>query len=343
MPSTNLTDFTLQKLGYADKTLTHWDSNLPAFGIRVGKNTKTFVVSKGKERKVITLGRYPDMSLKDARSLARREMTQSTDPRSTTVSDAILLFKEHCKSRLKPATLEQYIFYLHQLPQDKPVREVTFQDVQEAMKRWDGKFHAQNYAWASYRNFLNWCVEHGHIDKSPLFRKLPPNKLRSRDRVLSEEELARVWRCADDGSAYANIIRMLILTGQRRVEVGNLKPEDVKDNTITFHTKGDRINVLPVTPMMEPYLKTLPYNFNNWGDAKANFDTDCGVEFRHHDLRRTLATTMARLGVPFVTIERILGHSLGRIASIYNRYGYLKEMEEALLLYHAHIHKITES
>lgn len=343
MPQLSLTDIGIQKLQPAEKQVTYFDTNLPNFGIRVSLNTKSFIILYGTSRKMETIGRYPEMSLKDARIRARELLLEksklATPFKDKPFPEAVLLFLEGVKGRLKPATLDQYRFYLQTMNFPKAVGEITKDDINEKLSHWDGKPWGQNYAHASMRVFLNWCLDQEYIDKHPLMRGKEPNKTRSRTRVLTDAELAKVWRCTEDNT-YGRILRLLLLTGQRRMEVRNLKPEDVADGLITFHTKGDKINVLPVTPLVEENL-VLPFKFNNWGDAKEAFDRDCGVEFRHHDLRRTLATKLAGMGIPPVVVERILGHTIPGVAGIYNRHSYLPEIQKALLLYEEHILKIA--
>lgn len=332
-----LTDIAIQKLQWNGKTTTYVDEKTPGFAVRVGKNRKTFVSVNGKERSAIKLGYYPEISLKTARQqhlLTKSRYAHKTRPRA--FSDVLRAFLEDSEKRLKRDTVSQYRYYLTVCPLD--LENLTRAHIKEQLSKFDDKPHSQNYAHATLRIFLNWCLKEEIIETHPLMRSGPPNKLRSRDRVLSDEELARIWRCTTD-TTYGRIVRLLILTGQRRIEVRNLKPEDVTD-VLTFHTKGDRINILPITPLIRENL-VLPFKFNNWGTAKAKFDTDCQVDWVHHDARRTLATRLASLGVNFFTIERILGHALGKVASVYQRYSYLKEMEEALLLWEAHIRKIT--
>lgn len=319
----------------------YWDANFPGFGLRVGKRKKVFILVHGKGRNMVTIGAYPAMSLKEARSEAKRlqgtlPIKKGKTPRA--FSDVLRAFLDDSDKRLKRDTVSQYRYYLTVCPLD--LENLTRAHIKEQLSKFDDKPHSQNYAHATLRIFLNWCLKEEIIETHPLMRSGPPNKLRSRDRVLSDEELARIWRCTTD-TTYGRIVRLLILTGQRRIEVRNLKPEDVTD-VLTFHTKGDRINILPITPLIRENL-VLPFKFNNWADAKAKFDTDCQVDWVHHDARRTLATRLASLGVNFFTIERILGHALGKVASVYQRYSYLKEMEEALLLWEAHIRKITSA
>jgi len=340
----SLSDLTIQKLK-SDKNQIFWDTNLPAFGIRVGKLKKTFVVSYGKERNVTAIGSYPELSLKDARIQAKRLQVERNTTTPTYAPkpypEAVQSFLEAQKTRVKPSTLEQYGFYLKKMAFKKNVGDLARGDVLEGLAIWNGKAYAQNYAHAALRAFLNWCLAQEIIDKHPLIRSKEPNKVRSRARVLSDEELGRIWRCTPD-TPYGRILRVLILTGQRRMEVGNLKPEDVQDGTITFHTKGDRINVLPLTPEVSKNL-TLPFRFNNWADSKDLFDNDCLVDgWVHHDLRRTLATKLAAMGTQIIVIERILGHSFGgKVFQTYQRHSYIEEMREALLKYEAYILKIA--
>lgn len=335
-----LTVLRIESLSYQDKTRIIWDTTTPNFGIRIGKRKKTYVTQIGKNRKLVTLGHHPTLTLKAARLKAiQQNSSEPTNPQITPEA-AISRFAEHSKGRVKKDTLNQYLSYLNHM--ELTTLNLSYADIQDKLKKWDGKPWSQNYAYASLRNFLNWCLEHGMVDKHPLFRKKPPNKTKSRERVLSDDEMGRIWRATGD-STYGRILRLLVLTGQRRTEVRNLRPEDVQDGTVTFHTKGDRINVLPVTPLMSEELKHLPFEFNNWSDAKARFDADCGVDFRHHDLRRTLATKLAQIGgIQVIVIERILGHSYGgQVFQTYQRHTFLAEMREALLRYEDYIRTIV--
>lgn len=337
MPNLNLTDLAVRQLSFSDDQVTYWDTTIKGFGLRVSRTTKTFIVMRGKERTRISLGRYPETSLKTARASAIMEMAETPSTPRKTFLEACSAFERDMTGKVKPDTLKQYMAYLEAMHFDQ-VSDITYSDITEALEKWNTKPFAQNYAYASIRNLLNWCLEHQLIDKHPLFRKKPPNKVKSRDRVLTDSELARIWRCTDN-NAYGRILRLLILTGQRRIEVRNLQPEDVSD-VITFNTKGDKINVLPITPLLRENLQ-LPFVFNDWSRSKVRFDTDCGVDFRLHDIRRSFATGLAKLGVSPYTIERLLGHSMGTVESVYQRYSFLKEKEEALLIWERHIKTIS--
>lgn len=342
MPSILFTDLSINKLQWNGDYTNYFDLKLPSFGIRIGKNRKTFIVVKGRERIASTIGHYPDISLQDAKKKAKFALISSDDAKPhVSYETGCKEFLEAIAGRVKPDTLAQYRRYLefHDFLNLPPSKE----EINEALKKFKGTPWAANYFHASLRVFLNWCLEQEYIDKHPLIRGRAPHKIKSRERVLSDEELGRIWRNTQDNT-YGRIVRILMLHGQRRIEAKNLQPEDVADGLITYHTKGDKINVLPVTPLVKDNL-VLPFKFNNWNDAKRQFDADCGVDFRLHDLRRTLATVLARKGVDVIVIERILGHAnngLNNVAAIYNRHTYLPQVQKALLLYEEHIRTVAK-
>jgi integrase len=341
MPNLLLTDLSIQKLKWNGATTVYWDDNLPSFGIRIGKKKKTFITIRGAARKVDTIGHYPQKTLKEAKKEARTVLAAAPeDNAGKPYADAVEAFLEAKKS-LKPATVTQYKSYLDYFGFTGTVSQVTKEEILQKLKRWDSQKWAQNYAYAAIRGFLNWCTDQQppYLNRSPLRGTKEPNKTKPRARVLSDQELGRIWRCSTPDT-YGRIMRLMILTGQRRIEVRNLKPEDVADSTLTFRLKGDKMNVLPITPMIEKEL-VLPFKFNNWSDAKRRFDDDCGISFQHRDLRRTFATKLAALGVEPHIIERFLHPPPEDVEHIYNKYRYLKEMRNALILYETYIRMIV--
>lgn len=337
----SLTDLVVQRLNWNGKPTIYWDKNLPAFGVRINQTKKTFVIQVGEDRKLISIGHYPDLALKDARNEAKAQMIAMTAKGVKTPQNASQGFLEDVRRRLKKATYEQYKSYLDYV--DLDLTDLSKKDIMEQIRKWEDKPTAQNYAYATIRAYLNWCIDQGYIESHPLIRGKAPNALKERSRVLRDEELGHIWRTTEDDT-YGRILRLLILTGQRRAEVWKLKPEDINDGMITFHTKGDRINILPLTPLVEENLVGIPFTFNNWSGCKHRFDVDCVVQdWRLHDLRRTFATRLASLGVDFIIIEHLLGHAFGnKVTRTYQRYSYMDEKKEALLLWENHIRTLMK-
>jgi integrase len=336
-----LTDLNVQHLRPPPKgQKTYFDDALRGFGLRLSQGgTKTFVVLTGKERKLTTLGRYPELSLRDARIAAKGiqavQANQAQEPRIPTFGEATALFEKSMKGRVKPATLDQYLYYLRVLDPGKRLHEITKADLTTKLMVFDGKPAAQNYGFVSLRTFLNWCLREELIDKHPLTRAQPPNKLKSRERVLTDEELCAIWHTPLKASAFPSIVKVLMLTGLRRMEL--MRAEVLCDTLRVEDTKNGTTHALPLTPLVAEHLR-LPYRFNDWSRAKHRFDKKCSIaHWTVHDLRRTLATNLARLGVGEHIIERILNHTVPGVRGVYNRWRYLPEMREALLTYEAHI------
>jgi integrase len=182
----------------------------------------------------------------------------------------------------------------------------------------------------------------------------------SRERVLTNDELKAVWHAAVEfGYAFGTIVQLLILTGQRKTEIGSLEWTQVQKDA--FHlpasrTKNGRAHDVPLGPLA---LSLLPkrrsgYVFTATGSKdvyngytyhlrllqKASGTSDWTL----HDLRRTFATNLAILGTPIHVTEKLLNHvsgSLSGVAAIYNRHSYAEEMRAAQLAWEVALIRIV--
>lgn len=348
MPTINLTDLAIQRLK-ADTQTRYFDENLPGFGILVGKHTKTFFVIKGKARKLVTLGRYPDLALKASRSLAKAELSKDLNTTGNDAPESILAFLDESKGRIESRTHSQYTHYLNFFEFKGDLAEITRPDIKKKLIELHDRPTAQNMAFASLRVFFNWCLRNEYLDKHPLLGMLPPNKLKSRERVLTDSELCAIWNATPPnvGSVgtrkFNRIVRVLMLTGQRRMEIANLQPELVTELLTFPDTKNKLTHAIPITPLVREHLE-VPFKFNDWSGCKSRLNKRCGVkDWVLHDLRRTFSTNCAKLGIDMHVTERILNHQSGSLSGIvrtYNRYSYLPEMQEALLTHEAFVIKL---
>jgi integrase len=166
--------------------------------------------------------------------------------------------------------------------------------------------------------------------------------------------LFKVWKRAREiGYPYGTIVLLLILTGQRLGEIAGLRWEWIEGEMVTFPTeitKNARASKIPLGVMARRIIDETPRHslllfpargnasrpFSGFGASKESLDK-CGVEnFTHHDLRRTFATSMARLGVRLEVTEKLLNHvsgSMGGIVGIYQRHDFMDEMREAISRY----------
>ena len=334
----------------------------------------------------LTLGRYPVLGLGEARELAREalhQVTRGIDPRQEKEQGATgYLFegiveefvRVHCqrrnrgRTRTETARILRYDFVSQWKRQD--VRAITRKDVLGVL---DGVVErgspvAANNALAAIRKFFNWCVERGVIEVNPCSGVQKPTKPVARDRVLSDEELRLVW-CASEtiGYPFGALVQLLILTGQRRNEVASMRWVDIDlvSGTWTIPaelTKGGKLHVVPLSTPAISLIVSLPRlndafvfpargnekaTFSGFSKLKARLDSLSGVSgWTLHDLRRSTATHLGRLGVAPHVVERILNHSSGSfrgVAGVYNRFHYLPEMREGLQRWAHHVEELTSA
>lgn len=354
-----------------------FDAKVPGFAVRVfPSGAKSFVLlyrQQGRLRR-LTLGRYPVLSLSEARKLAQRALNgvaHGGDPQQTKIEerrggfgfDATVerFIDTHCRRFNRPTTAHETARVLRSQFvarwRSRDVREITRGDVIAELDRIidGGAPSASNHALSAIRKFFNWTVERGLIETSPCMSMTKPSPHRSRDRVLDDAELAAIWRAApQEDYPFGPIVRLLILTAQRRGEITDLLWSDIDfDNqTMTIpaeRTKSNRRQVLPLTQAALDILAGLPRfpdervfpaqrggrgTFSGFSRCKRRVDDLTGIsDWTLHDLRRTAATGMAKLGVAPHVVERILNHTSGTFAGVtgvYNRFGYQPEMRAAL-------------
>jgi integrase len=214
--------------------------------------------------------------------------------------------------------------------------------------------------------FFGWTIREGvRLPEGNVASYTNKREESSRDRVLTDGELGLIWNaCLDDD--YGAILKLLMLTGQRANEIAQLRWNEVHDEQIVLpaeRTKNARSHVIPLSEVAKgilPWLRegdrTFVFGrdntgFSGWGKAKEKLDArvaEAKKPLEHwtvHDLRRTVATRMADLGVQPHIIEAVLNHVGGHkagVAGIYNRATYDKEKREALNLWAKHVMTLVE-
>jgi integrase len=219
---------------------------------------------------------------------------------------------------------------------------------------------SRNRARASLSSFFSWCITEGLIDVNPVTGTAKADEGNSRERVLTVDELRKLWRGLGD-EVFSDIVRLLLLTAARRNEIGHLQwsEVDVARKMIVLapeRTKNGRPFELPLSSQALAIIERTPrrnssdflfsdkLGFKDWGGAKTALDQRAGIPpWRLHDLRRTAATGMAELGVRSEVIEQCLNHVSGHkagVAGIYNRSKQIDAVREALQLWADHLDKI---
>jgi integrase len=219
---------------------------------------------------------------------------------------------------------------------------------------------SRNRARSALSAFFSWAITEGLLDTNPVMGTAKADENGSRERVLNRAELRKLWRNLGDGP-FDDIVRLLLLTGQRRNEVGKLTWGEINlaQGMIVLpagRTKNGRQHELPLSRQSrgvldhQPRRNSTDFVFSDngnqdWDRGKARLDGKLGIApWTLHDLRRTCATGMAELGVQPHIIEAVLNHVSGHkggVAGIYNRAKYEGEMRTALQRWADCVEQIT--
>lgn len=245
-----------------------------------------------------------------------------------------------------------------------------------------GAPYMANRVLATVRKFWNWCLEKGRTESSPVAHVKAPGKEISRDRVLADTEIGAIWSANDDlGWPFGPLVKILLITGQRLNEVAGMRWADIDFDRSVWtlpreQTKADRLHEVPLSALAQEVLAGVPriggeYVFSTTGrspvtgfsKAKARLDTliwlarqktatVAGADpdavtslpaWRLHDLRRTVASGMARLRIEPWVVEKVLNHATGQlsgVAGVYNRWGYADEKRDALGAWARHLENL---
>jgi integrase len=253
--------------------------------------------------------------------------------------------------------LEKYFVRLHHLQ----VADITTDRITKITDKLADTPGTALHAFWTIRTFMRWCVKRRYIDRSPVDGLDAPTKTTFRDRVLNDQELQNLYIASKSAGHYGRYIQMLMFTGMRRMEVALMQREWIDGETITIPahvTKNGREHKFPFGMLVAKLLAELPKAgllfpsstggpFSAFSKSKEIFDrTHRVTEWTLHDLRRTYATTLQKLGVRIEVIEALLNHVSGLragIVGVYQRYDYRVEMRIAVEHWEEHFNTICGS
>ncbi len=337
----------------------------------------------GRRQRRLTLGKYPALGLAKAREKARAALDQldhGVDPAAHRKSlqggstDAFegaadLFLERYARRHQRHPERTEYLIKKYVRPewQGRKLDSIGRGDVALLV---DGIAESgapvmANRVLTVIKKLFNWAVARDLLEANPAAGVQAPGKETARDRVLTDTELKDFWEgCKGLGYPFGPLFQLLILTGQRRDEVARLAWPDIEEDLWTLPreiTKSDRRHVVPLSGLAAETIKAIPQMVDcnllfpsrngldrpvsGFSKAKAQLDSLSGVEdWRLHDLRRTMASGLARLRTPPHVIEAVLNHRSGTIsgvAAVYNRYGYLEEKRLALEAWARHVAGLT--
>ncbi|MGO9005527.1 MAG: tyrosine-type recombinase/integrase [Beijerinckiaceae bacterium] len=365
-----LTDVTVRALKAPERSqITYWDKRSP-LGVRTSAaGTKTYIVMTGSGQRR-TIGSTTVLTLAEARAEAKRILAEKTlgigaKPSGVKFETAAAAFLEQNYRHRKPRTASEAkrLITAHFLPafRTKSLARITDRDIAAQLAKLASTPSEQLHAFRALRAMLKWCTRppRRYIAHSPLEGYAPPGQDRKGTRVLTDVELAAIWRVCE--GQYGAMVRLLILWGTRNGETGRLKRAWLDDGIITIPgqvTKNGRAHAIPLHPMAHAILQAQPrrgpyyfpgncgddthFNDGSWGKYKQEIEKRSGVTgWQLRDIRRTFRSNMARLGVPREVAEALLNHVTGAgrndLDEIYNRYDFLSEKHAALAKWEAHL------
>jgi integrase len=385
-----ITEAAVAKLALADgkDDSIHFDDSLPGFGYRLRRSgdkvLRSYVAQykrAGQTRRVL-LGSADLLSAGKAREAAKQvlaKVAQGDDPQAERVErrekDRLTLravvadFLADKQDTVRKRTYHELMRYLtdhHFKPlHGMPVDTITRKDIAARLvviKRGHGTVTAQR-ARTALSSMFGWAMRQGLVEHNATINAgdLPTSK--PRERVLNDQELVAIWNASGRPFGYDKIVRLLILLGARRQELGSMTFGEIEDGVWTIpaeRAKNGRAHKLPLLPMATAIIESVPRQvgreqlfgtrgtgFGGWSRCKEDLDERCGVTgWRLHDIRRTVATRMADLGVQPHIIEAVLNHYSGHkrgVGGIYNRSRYERDVRNALAMWEDHLRALVTS
>jgi integrase len=370
----------------------YWDDGATGLALRVRSGSRRYIVQwrlNGKQRRE-TVGTPGKMKLAAARKVAQARIGQvalGIDPgevrakakAETTankltfgaVADRYLAAK---RSELRPSTFKAATRYLKVSWKDlagKPIDSITRASIAATLQELiahHGKIAAAR-ARSNLSAMLAWSVREGLVDKNVAIATHRLEENEPRDRILDDYEIKLIWNALGDDS-FGRCIRLLVLLGSRRTEVGDLQWSEINLNSGVMTIPGERtksgkaltlglpeaaLDILRSTPRPEgqPFVfgKKGSAGFRAWSYCKVALDAKVaavngGQPLPHwtiHDLRRTARSGFGRVGTRPDVAERLVGHAVGsRVSRIYDKYSYEGEIRAALAKWANHVMAVVE-
>jgi integrase len=383
MPKKRLTEVGVAKLkAPAQGSIDYYDTGMPGLVLRLNYGgAKTWralyyvpTIAKSGKRQgqkismptTYELGRSPALSVKDAREKARafiniahddpykaKALAQGGADSFRDIADNFL--KRHVeanKLRTQGEIERCFAKYVYPAWQHKRFRDIRRGDVAVLLDTIEDR-HGKRMAdivLAYIRKLANWYAARNDDYSSPIVSGMGRNGGdHKRTRTLSDDEIRALWAACD--GTYGAMVKVLLLTGQRRDKVATMQWDDVTDDGVWTIASAARekanAGTLRLPPMVLDLIKAQPRIANNphvfagrgtvainaFSDRKTELDAKLGTvpNWTLHDLRRTAKTLMARAGVRPDISERVLGHTIKGVEGVYDRHGYDVEKAEALV------------
>jgi integrase len=384
----HLTEASISRLKFSKgkNDETWFDDEIRGFGVRKRGDTDNYILQYQVhgETHVLRLGKCSEIKCDVARDLARAKRGEISKarlglgidpatardnskvdakrPKPQTVGATIVEYLEAKQAKVRPRTyqgtkryLEIFWRPLHGFSMDSIARVNVAAELRRITMR-NGPTEA-NRARSSLSAFFRWAIGEGLCEQNPVTGTNKHEENDPRERTLSDEEAVTLWLTLTDND-YGRILKLLLLTGCRRDEIGALRWSEIDQDAKTITIPGSRTknhteHVVPLSERALDILKEIPRlenrdyvfgvsrngGFSDWSkakvrvDAKLKFETDWTV----HDIRRTVRTGLGMLGIQPHIAEAVLNHLPAKLVRTYDRNTYAAEKKAALDLWANHL------
>lgn len=321
----------------------------------------------------VARGENPAAAKRKAREAAKAEARRETD----LVENVVALFVErHAKVRTRDWRETERLLLKNVVPiwKGRRLGEIGRADVHSLLEKIldRGAPVSANRTFTQLRRMCRFAIERGIIDRSPCEGLSLPSAEKPRDRVLSDDELGLLWKAAEGlGYPFGPIVQLLALTGQRKSEIAEGRWSEIDLDAGLWslpasRVKNKRAHGVPLSPQATAILHTLPRiekceliftttsetAVSGFSRAKKALDEaiaemnggEAIADWTIYDIRRSVASGLARIGVDLVVIERTLNHVSGSFAGIvetYQRHKFKSQMRDALERWARHVECIV--
>ena len=361
-----------------------WDAAIRGFGIRALRSGRRSWIYQYRDEH----GRTRRMALGDVSAVSLETAREAARQRAASVAQGANPSVERKKKRAAGTMIEVvegYLAYAKARQRSRSFRETErhlrihaaplHHDRVETVRRGDiaallGRIVASsgpiaaNRLRAALSAMWTWGLRTGLIDadNNPVAFTVRQTE-KPRDRTLTGAELKAIWDTTDDGKDYSRIVRLCLLTGCRREEIGGLRWEEIQDDRIVIGADRMKRNLpheIALLPMISSILPSRPDDvggfvfgrrrsgFSGWSKSKTALDAklaDLGEEIPAwglHDLRRTFSTRLHDAGVEPLVIEALLAHKQQGVAAVYNRASFREAKAMALKRWHAIVTEVIK-
>jgi integrase len=326
----------------AEPQTDYFDAAIPGLALRVtSKGTKAWTLLHGMPRRRTTLGRYPTLSLAAARTLALE--TKEGRTAGTVAALAEVYFKSI--SGLRSASEIERRLRKDVLPiiGHIPLRELHRRDATRVLDAKSSAPIAARRAFEDMRAMVRWAVARGDLDHNPIDGMKGPATSKPRQRVLSDDEIRVLWSRLPELGSVGRAIKFCLVTGQRIGEVTGMSKTELDLTRKVWSIPGSRTknghsHSVPLSPLALELISEEWFGVSRLHASRTIYNHQFGLSrWTAHDLRRTVVTKMAELGIAPIVLGHVANHrtttKAGVTLGVYVQHAYEKEKREALELW----------